>query len=280
MKLWAVEGNRFRLDGGSMFGNAPRELWKKWAHPDEKNRIDLACRCLLIENDKGQHILFETGIGSYFDPKLKDRYGVYEEEHMLLKNLDKLGIHEKDIDAIILSHLHFDHAGGLLSTFGHGHLRLLFPNAKYYVGREHWERACNPHAREQASFILPLQSMLEETGRLRLINKPLFDEYDLDITFTFSDGHTIGLMISEIKLFFGSLYFVSDLMPGVAWVHPPIAMGYDRFPERTIEEKTALLEKIVEKKGKVFFTHDPLVEAADILLDDAGRYYAKPFKVG
>src|SRR5690606_30753194 len=112
MKLYAVEGNTQKLDGGAMFGNAPKALWSRWIEPAADNRIPLACRALLVETDDGRNILFEVGIGSFFDKKLKDRYGVDSEEHDLLLHLRSMGLEEGDIDAVVLSHLHFDHAGG------------------------------------------------------------------------------------------------------------------------------------------------------------------------
>ena len=97
--LTALEGNRQRLDGGAMFGNAPREMWKNWSKPDECNRIDLACRSLLTKTDDGRTLLFEAGIGAFFDPKMKERFGVTPAHHMLLESLSKAGIREEEIDA-------------------------------------------------------------------------------------------------------------------------------------------------------------------------------------
>ena len=114
--LYSVEGNWQRLDGGAMFGNAPKALWERWADADEHNRIRLSCRCLLIR-EPSRWILFETGIGAFFEPRLKDRYGIVEAEHVLLENLAALGLSHEDIDVVVLSHLHFDHAGGLLTAW-------------------------------------------------------------------------------------------------------------------------------------------------------------------
>src|SRR5262245_873883 len=116
VKIFALKGNSQLLDGGAMFGNAPKEMWQKWQSADDKNRIPLACTCLLVETADGKNLLFETGIGAFFEPKLKERFGVVESEHVLLKSLKNIGLEHTDIHAVILSHLHFDHAGGTLSA--------------------------------------------------------------------------------------------------------------------------------------------------------------------
>ena len=115
MKLWSVLGNSQKLDGGAMFGNAPRAMWAKWAMPDDANRIPLACRALLASPLNGKTVLFETGIGAFFPPALRERYGVVEERHVLLESLRAAGFEHGDVDVVVLSHLHFDHAGGLLA---------------------------------------------------------------------------------------------------------------------------------------------------------------------
>src|SRR5262249_38596722 len=151
--LTSVAGNTQRLDGGAMFGNAPRPLWEDWITPDDRNRIPLACRCLLVR-EGGRNILLEAGIGAFFEPTLRDRYGVVETEHVLVRSLADVGLAPDQIDVIVLSHLHFDHAGGVLTAFQPGVApALVFPRATYVVGAEAWDRAVAPHARDRASFI-------------------------------------------------------------------------------------------------------------------------------
>ena len=122
--LYSIIGNSQKLDGGAMFGNAPKGMWKKWVEVDEHNRIDLACRCLLVkeqlDNGKQRNILFEVGIGAFFEPKLMERFGIVESEHVLLNSLKSVGLEHSDIDVVVLSHLHFDHVGGLLSQWQEG----------------------------------------------------------------------------------------------------------------------------------------------------------------
>ncbi|WP_204377600.1 MBL fold metallo-hydrolase [Aquitalea magnusonii] len=127
--LTSLLGNSQKLDGGAMFGNAPRAMWSQWLAPDEQHRVPLACRCLLVREDDGRRILLEAGIGAFFAPELKTRYGVVEDGHVLLDNLAAAGCSHEDIDVVVLSHLHFDHVGGLLAAWDGGPARLLFPKA-------------------------------------------------------------------------------------------------------------------------------------------------------
>lgn len=277
-QIFSIEGNRQFLDGGSMFGNAPRAVWEKWITPDDRDRIPLACRSLLIETPKYK-ILCETGIGAFFEPKLADRFGVQNaDEHLLLKGLEERGIKEDDIDFVILSHLHFDHAGGLLPTYKqiqNGNDRLLFPKAKYVVGKEAWERALSPHSRDKASFIPGMTEKLLASGRLLIVEGEVDDRLPEEISFFISNGHTPGQMHTVFKGEKNTICFAGDLIPGKAWVHLPITMGYDRFPELLIDEKQKLYNTAVPEDWIIFFTHDPYLPASRIQLDEKGRYQTK-----
>src|SRR5688500_19148758 len=173
-----------------MFGNAPKAMWEKWIPPDERNRIPLACRCLVVR-DQGRVILLEAGIGAFFEPKLRERYGVVEDRHVLLESLRAAGFEHEDIDVVVLSHLHFDHAGGLLAPWVEGRVpELLFPNATYVASREAWERAKAPHSRDRASFIPELPPLLERSGRLELVDGAHSKALGEAVRFHYSDGHT------------------------------------------------------------------------------------------
>ncbi|HET8897218.1 MAG TPA: MBL fold metallo-hydrolase, partial [Rhodanobacteraceae bacterium] len=264
------------LDGGAMFGNAPRAMWSKWIAPDADNRIPLACRCLLVEGLDGKTVLFETGIGAFFEPALRARYGVVEDRHVLLDSLAAAGFGHEDIDAVVLSHLHFDHSGGLLAAWQESQPpRLLFPNARYITGRAHFERARHPHPRDRASFIPEVPGLLEASGRLELIDtgqQP--SSLGPRLRFSFSDGHTPGLMLAEVtgEDGNGGVVFCADLIPGQAWVHVPITMGYDRFPECLIDEKRTFLDDKLARGVRLFFTHDNAIAMAAITRDERGRY--------
>ena len=273
-KLHSVMGNAQALDGGSMFGNIPKALWSRWIAPDDQNRIPLCCRALLIQ-EAHKTILLEAGIGNFFDPKLKDRYGVIESEHILLHSLAKLGLSHTDIDMIVLSHLHFDHAGGLLGAWQPDKPpELLFPKAQYLVSCSAWTRACHPHPRDRASFIPALNQQLEQSGRLVLLDSERSPLLGPGYRFSTTHGHTPGLLHTHIDSEEGPIVFASDLIPGTPWVHLPVTMGYDRAPEQLIDEKKSLLSQCIQDNGRLFYTHDHKTALSRIQCDAQGRYSA------
>lgn len=269
MELFSLLGNSQQLDGGAMFGNAPKALWSRWIAPDDENRIPLACRCLLVKGLDGRNVLFETGIGAFFEPALRERYGVVESRHVLLDSLAEIGLSHEDIDVVVLSHLHFDHAGGLLAAWEEGQPpRLLFPNARFVVGAEHWRRALAPHPRDRASFVAELQPLLQASERLELVEGEQSQTLGPSVRFGFSDGHTPGLMLAEVA----GVVFCADLIPGRFWVHLPITMGYDRWPEKLIDEKRTFLEDKLARGVWLFFTHDHECALARVTRDGRGRF--------
>jgi glyoxylase-like metal-dependent hydrolase (beta-lactamase superfamily II) len=273
MKAWSLLGNSQKLDGGAMFGNAPKAMWEKWVRVDELNRIDLACRTLLVEGLNGKRVLFETGVGAFFEPKLRERFGIQESAHVLLEQLAGLGLSDADIDVVVLSHLHFDHAGGLLAAWAESQpARLLFPNAVFVVSATGWQRALQPHPRDRASFVPELNALLADSGRLELVDGDRSLALGDVVRFHHSDGHTPGLLLAEIIGERERVVFCADLIPGRAWVHVPITMGYDRNAELVIDEKKAFLTDMQARGVKLFFTHDAEVAVASLACDDKGKY--------
>lgn len=276
--LHTLMGNSQRLDGGSMFGNAPRVVWEKWMPADEAHRISLACRALLVRENAvgdipGRNILIEAGIGAFFSPEMKKRFGVVEEEHRLLVSLAQHGLTHEDIDVVVLSHLHFDHAGGILTAYEEGkEPELLFPKAKFVISKEAWHRAKYPHLRDKASFIPGLTDLLWATGRVELVSGDASRALGEGYRFHRSHGHTPGLLLTEVFTESGSVIFASDLIPASSWVHLPITMGYDRFAEMLIDEKAGLLEHVVASGAQLCFTHDPEIALANVSQDEKGKF--------
>ena len=270
-RLFSVLGNSQKLDGGAMFGNAPKAMWSKWAPADEHNRIDLACRCLVVR-DGDRVILCEAGIGAFFAPDLRKRFGVQEDRHVLLEQLAAIGVRPAQVDVVVLSHLHFDHAGGVLSSFQEGvPLQLVFPRASYVVGRAAFQRAQRPHSRDRASFVPELPGLLEATGRLELVDGERSTTLGEGFRFHQSHGHTPGMLLTEVAGAHGPLLFCADLIPGMPWVRRAITMGYDRYPELLIDEKTALLNDLLGRSGRLFFTHDPATAVCSLARDEQGN---------
>jgi glyoxylase-like metal-dependent hydrolase (beta-lactamase superfamily II) len=274
MLVSTLLGNSQRLDGGAMFGNAPRALWSRWLPPDELSRIPLACRALLVEAP-GRRILFETGIGAFFEPSLRERYGVVEDRHVLLESLGALGLSDGDIDCVVLSHLHFDHAGGLFAPFRAGRpLELLFSRAEIVTSARAFERARHPHQRDRASFIPELPDLLERSGRLRVVDGAAGARSALGPGFDFvdSEGHTPGLLLGMATGQRERVLFCSDLIPGTPWLHAPITMGYDRYAEHLVDEKSELLARAVADGTHLVYTHDPNIAVSRVTRDERGRF--------
>jgi glyoxylase-like metal-dependent hydrolase (beta-lactamase superfamily II) len=260
-----LRGNRMRLDGGTMFGNAAKALWQKWVPADENGMIDISSNCLLVKTGD-YNILFETGCGAYLSPDMKRRFAMNEDAHMLMQSLAEHGLSDADISHVVLSHLHFDHAGGLLSAWAPDREPdLLFPNALFVTGEEHFKRSKSPHHRDRASFIPGLAEKLQGSGRLVL--KQGGDHLavgDLTIEFVQSQGHTLGMLVPWIQAQNGVVVYTADLIPGLPWVNLPITMGYDRFAEKLVDEKKQMLDRAVDENALLVFPHDPAHVAARV----------------
>ena len=196
----------------------------------------------------------------------------FEPGEDVASRLDSIGRNPEKLDFLINSHLHFDHAGGLLAPWQAGAPpKLLFPNAKFIVGRECWERAQKPHPRDRASFIPELPALLQASGRLEVIEGDQSPTLGPQVRFEYSHGHTPGLLLSTIGGEHG-VTFCADLIPGRPWVHVPITMGYDRYPELLIDEKTKFLDDKLARGVRLFFTHDAECAMASVTRDANQRF--------
>ena len=273
MKVTPLEGNRHSLDGGALFGHVPKSLWKNWISPNEDNLVELASRALLIEDDKGDLYIFDGTIGTFLPQKLRERYKIVGEENRLLQSLTTLGISPQEIRGVILSHLHFDHVGGVLERKD-GNLSLLFPKATYFVSESHFERAKSPKMREKGSFLSEVPPLLQDSKQLKLLKRG--DRLPFESEWFLSEGHTTGLLI--VLLYTPRLLaLTTDLIPGLPWIHLPVTTGYDRFPEKGVEEKELLLQRVVREKGALFLTHDPKTPFAEISFTE--KYVGNPLSV-
>ena len=253
-----IETGTLRLDGGSMFGSVPKPIWNKLHPADERNRITLAMRALLLEGE-GRRALVDVGIGDKFPPKLADIYAVDHAEHTLERSLAALGLGVEDITDVILTHLHFDHAGGATAERS-GVLVPRLPRAHYYVQRRNWDNARQPNPRERASYLPENFVPLMDAGVLRLWDGPQAPWPGIEL-FT-AEGHTRGQQLVRVTGREGVLYYVADLIPTAAHVRIPFVMGYDIAAGETMVEKRALLGRAAGEEAWICLEHDPAIALA------------------
>lgn len=260
----------FRLDGGAMFGVIPRTMWEKRMAPDERNRILMGVRPLLVTH-RGQRMLIDAGIGDKMSAKLAEIY-VFDRRYALDQSLADAGLTAADIDVVIASHLHFDHAGGFTMVDG-GALRPRFPNARYIVRRGEWEDATHPHERNQASYLKENLLPLQEAGVLD------FCEADGDlfpgISVWRTGGHTNHHQIVRIESGGRVAIFAADLLPTVAHIDPVWIMGYDLYPMDTLAYKKTFVREAIDREYVIFFEHDPAV-VAGIIREKNGKPFVEP----
>lgn len=251
---------RFKLDGGAMFGVVPKVLWEQKHPADEHNRIDLDLRCLLAET-QDRRILVDTGMGDRWQAKQQGMFSLVRRPNQLVAELAEAGITRESITDVVLTHLHFDHAGGALRQ-GEGGLEPVFPAARHWVQRRHWDWADHPSERDQASFRSEDFLALKEEGQLQLVDGAA--EIMPQVRVTPISGHTPGQQMVEFVTEAGRLAYVGDLIPFLSQVHVPWIMGYDLNPLLTVTEKKQFLTRAAEDRIVLVFEHDPRHEAATV----------------
>jgi glyoxylase-like metal-dependent hydrolase (beta-lactamase superfamily II) len=253
MKLYSVNITNFKIDGGSMFGVVPRVLWEKKYPPDENNLCNWALRSLLI--DTGQRVvLIDNGFGDKQSEKFMSRFHLNDNKG-LERALGEHGYRFSDITDMLLTHLHYDHCGGGVRKKADGQCyELTFPNARYWTGKEQWENAMNPNAREKDSFLEENLVPMAESGQLNLIDKN--SELFPGLSVRIYNGHTPGQLIPFISVGGSTIVFAADLLPSVAHIPLPYIMSYDVMPVETLREKEEFLDEAERNNYIIFFQHD------------------------
>ena len=260
-----------RLDGGAMFGSVPKTLWEKRAPADEKNRITLAMRPLLVRSATGV-MLIDAGIGDKMDAKSTAIYAI-DRSRNLEHSLADAGLHADRIDVVLASHLHFDHAGGFTVRDAAGTIRPRFPNARYIVRTAEWDDATHPHERNRASYIQENFVPLRTASVLDLVAEDSAIIPGVRVVRT--GGHTMHHQIVMIESGSRTAVFTADLIPTTAHIDEPWIMGYDLYPMDTLAFKRTFLREAIEREYLIFFEHDPAIVAGYIREKD-GRKYVEP----
>ena len=265
-ELHSIESGTLMLDGGAMYGVVPKPLWERNSPADEKNRIKLTTRHLLLLSDE-KKILIDTGAGKNWNEKFEKIYSVNNNVHDMFPALEKLGVNKEEITDVILTHLHFDHIGGAV-LFENDKIIPAFPNAQYHVQKKQFEWGLNPSERDKASYFKDRFVPLAEEGILSLIDGE--NNFDDDIELLSMEGHTFAQQLVKISDSSNTLLYCADLIPLSSHINPPFIMGYDLQPLVTLEEKKKLLPKAVEENWTLFFEHDPDIAAATITATEKG----------
>ena len=270
LDLTSLSDGEFRLDGGAMFGVVPKPLWERRAPADERNRIRLGLRPLLVRGEK--LMIIDGGIGGKMSAKEQDIYGI-DRRVTLDGSLAAAGVSPDDIEIALATHLHFDHVGDFTVRDASGALRPHFANARHVVRRGDWEDATHPHERNRASYLPENFRPLESAG--------LIDFHDEDVTVmpgvrvVRSGGHAMHHEVVYIESEGRTAVFTADMIPTRAHIDEPWIMGYDLYPMDTLAFKKAFVREAIEREYLIFFEHDPDL-AAGYIREKDGRKYVEP----
>ncbi|EPR71954.1 Beta-lactamase-like protein [Winogradskyella psychrotolerans RS-3] len=258
MQLYPIQSGNFKLDGGAMFGVVPKSLWQRTNPADNSNMIDIAARCLLIE-DGNRLILIDTGMGNKQSDKFYGYYFLFGDD-TIDKSLAAHGFHRDDITDVFMTHLHFDHCGGSIQwNKDRTGYESAFKNAHFWSNKDHWKWATEPNRREVASFLKENILPIEDSGQLKFTSVPehhILKNSDLGFDIFFANGHTDKQMIPMIKYKGKTICFMADLLPTVGHLPLPFVMGYDTRPLLTLDEKELFLNMAADQDFYLFLEHD------------------------
>ena len=273
LELDIVRGSGFRLDGGAMFGVVPKVLWEKKFPADERNRIGLATNCLLVRSG-GYTALVESGLGEKWDEKSREMYAI-DGYRSIAGGLAQKGVRAEDVDALVLSHLHFDHAGGATRLDG-GRAVPALPNATVFVQAEELSHARAPNERDRASYRPDDWEPCAAAGRIETVSGVV--EVRPGLTVVPVRGHNAGMQAIRIDSEGRTAFYFADALPTSAHVPIPWIMGYDLYPVDLIENKKRLVRQAVDEKWLCVFEHDPNVAWGTIVEDEDGKRGVEPFR--
>jgi len=270
-ELLPLSDGSFRLDGGAMFGVVPKPLWERRAPADEKNRIRLGLRPLLVRTGKST-LIIDAGVGAKMDEKSLAIYAV-DRTRTLDHSLADVGLTKASIDIVLASHLHFDHAGGFTERTLGGELLPAFPNARYVARTGEWDDATHPHERNRASYLQENFAPLADAKVLDLV--PGDGEIIPGVRVVRTGGHTMHHQIVMIESGGRTAVFAADLIPTRAHVDVPWIMGYDLYPMDTLTFKRTFVREAIAHEYLIFFEHDPDI-AAGYIRESNGRLFVEP----
>ncbi|WP_179353294.1 MBL fold metallo-hydrolase [Winogradskyella vidalii] len=258
MQLYPIQAGNFKLDGGAMFGVVPKPLWQRTNPADNNNMIDIAARCLLIE-DGDRLILIDTGMGDKQNDKFFGYYYLWGDD-TIDKSLAAHGFHRDDITDVFMTHLHFDHCGGSIQwNKDRTGYEPAFKNAHFWSNENHWKWATQPNRRERASFLKENILPMEESGQLKFTgvsDQHILKDSALGFDIFFADGHTDKQMIPMLQYQGKTICFMADLLPTVGHLPMPFVMGYDTRPLLTLDEKEVFLNMAADNNFYLFLEHD------------------------
>jgi glyoxylase-like metal-dependent hydrolase (beta-lactamase superfamily II) len=267
LTLTSLLDGYFRLDGGAMFGVVPKPLWEKRASADERNRISLASRPLLVRGT--QLMLIDAGIGNKMDARSVDIYAI-DRRRNLTHDLAACGLSVTDVEIALASHLHFDHVGGFTTRLDSGDIVPSFPNARYVVRSDEWEDATHPHERNRASYLQDDFVPLKPAGLLDLFDGDR--EIMPGVRVRWTGGHARSHQVVMIESGGRTAVFTADMIPTAAHIDEPWIMGYDLYPMETLAFKRTFIRDAIEHEYLIFFEHDPAIAAGYIREKDRKKY--------
>jgi methylmalonyl-CoA epimerase len=270
IEVVTVSDGFFYLDGGAMFGVIPKTFWEKKATPDDRNRIRMAMRCLIVRG--ARTMLIDAGAGDKMTPKQADIYG-FEREFNLSQSIPAAGLSADAIEVVLATHLHFDHAGGFTRRDADGAVRPRFSRAQYVIRRGEWEDANHPDERTKGSYFLENYKPLAEHNVLQLVDEDATVMPGVRVRRT--GGHTMHHQMVIIESAGKTAVFAADLLPTAAHLPEVWIMGYDLFPIDTLNFKRAFLREAVEREYLIIFEHDPEI-AAGYIREQNGKRYVEP----